>query len=82
MEIWGDCHMLADTIIMMMTDENNNVHKINASLERIRAIRVCFHPSTMLPAAIASRAYNVHTHTHYTTLHTHTHTYKHCVSLV
>jgi len=57
-------HMLAEIIIMMMTVENNNVHKISASLERIRAMRAYFHPSTMLPAATASRAYIMHiTHT-------------------
>lgn len=52
-------HVLADTIITIMRHENINVHKMNASLESIRAVRVYFHPSTMLPAAIASRACNI-----------------------
>ena len=52
-------HILAEIIIIIIRDENISVHKMNASLERIRAVRAYLHPSTMLPAAMASRACNI-----------------------
>lgn len=51
-------HVLADIMMMTIRAENINVHKMKAIRERSRAIRANLHPSSMLPAATASRAYN------------------------
>ena len=51
-------HVLADAITIIMRHENITVYRMKDDLARIRDKQAYFHPSAILPAAMASQACN------------------------